>query len=228
MNSLGGTKSKLNPASILGNMGFFDESDSEKENSVFSAITSAVTSVASVVRDTAVEGYKATSELSQTVIVTESQLESGASGKFSTTGSFEDFNKNKAQLEQLQKQQTEREKAAQKRIFFQALKEDQDRAQKSKEKLLFEEEINDIVTNLPTDQKNQLLHYQASYKDRSIYQRAELRKKLIEQRKEEEKKQQQASLSVTNPAGQVVKEGDLINKEGGSKYGGVGDTGGVG
>src|SRR3989344_5672442 len=66
--------------------------------------------------------------------------ESDKTTKFSS-GSFNNFNENKAQLEQFQQQQTEREQAAQKRIFFQALKEDQDRVQKSKEKLLFEEEI---------------------------------------------------------------------------------------
>lgn len=95
-----------------------------------------------------------------------------------------------------QKEETDRKK-----VFYQAFKEDQDRAEKAKNKLLFEEEINDIVTNLPTEQKNRLLHYQASYKDRSIYQRAELRKKLIEDAKKEEGKKKQAA--IPSPAKQA-------------------------
>src|SRR3989338_3109474 len=63
-----------------------------------------------------------------------------------------------------------------------------------------QEEINDIVTNLPTEQKNQLLHYQASYRDRSVYQRSELRKKLIEQKKNAEK--QEKAASIPSPAKQ--------------------------
>ncbi|MDO8573127.1 MAG: hypothetical protein Q7R77_00035 [Candidatus Daviesbacteria bacterium] len=79
-------------------------------------------------------------------------------------------------------------------IFFQNLKEDAKAAQEAKEKLLFEEEMDDIVTNLPTEQKNRLLHYQASYKDRSIYQRAALRRKLIEDKKKTEDKEKAASI----------------------------------
>ena len=96
--------------------------------------------------------------------------------KFPTTGTIE-FN------------QKERAEADRKKAFFQGLKEDQDRAQKAHDKLLFEQELDDIATNLPTDQKNKLLHYQASYKDRSIYQRAELRRKMIEESKKAEKQE---------------------------------------
>lgn len=114
--------------------------------------------------------------------------------KFSS-GTIE-FNQAKAQNEAL-KEQKQKEQADRKRIFYQALKEDQQRAKEAKEKLLFEEEINDIVTNLPTEQKNELLHYQASYRDRSIYQKAQLRIKLIEQRKKADKQQKEISIAET-------------------------------
>ena len=131
-----------------------------------------------------------------------------------------DFKKTQAQSEQLQKErEEEREKIERRKIFFQALKEDTERAEKEKEKLLFEEEINDIVTNLPTEQKNQLLHYQASYRDRSVYQRAELRKKLIEQRKTTEK--QEKTASIPSPAKQPSALEGAFEGRSGSQGGGT-------
>lgn len=183
MISFGSTNSKNHSRS--GILGLFED-DFENESSIRSSATSVVTQTATGI-------LEAVLDLGQTVTGMEDKTESKANAKFPTTGSIE-FNKQQAQIEQLQKQQAGKEKADQKRVFFQALKEDQERAQKAKEKLLFEEEINDIVTNLPTEQKNELLHYQASYKDRSIYQRAELRKKLIEQRRKAEKQQKQSSI----------------------------------
>jgi len=108
--------------------------------------------------------------------------------KFSS-GSIE-FKKNQAKEEQVQKQ----EKIDRRKAFFQSLKEDMERAEKARDRLLFEEEINDIITNLPTEQKNRLLHYQASYKDKSIYQRAALRRKLMEDQKQAENKEKAASI----------------------------------
>lgn len=105
--------------------------------------------------------------------------------KFPSKGSIE-FNAKQAETEQSRKQETDRKKA-----FYQAIKEDLYRAQKSKDKLL-EEEIGDILKDLST--KNRLLLYQAGYKDRSIYQRAELRKKLIEEQKKSEKEKKAASI----------------------------------
>lgn len=93
-----------------------------------------------------------------------------------------------------------KEEADRKKAFYQALEQDKLRAQHAKDRLLFEEEINDIATNLPTEEKNRLLHYQASYKDRSIYQRAELRRKLIEEKRKAEK--QQKITSIPSPAKQ--------------------------
>lgn len=127
---------------------------------------------------------------------------STVSETFSTTGSLE-FSKpreDKVNAEQLQKLQKENTETNRKRAFIQALKEDMERTARAKNKLLFEEEINDIITNLPTEQKNELLHYQANYRDRSIYQRAELRKKLIEQQKKTEK--QEKAASIPSPAKQ--------------------------
>lgn len=103
--------------------------------------------------------------------------------KFPSKGSIE-FNAKQAE--------TNRKKA-----FYQTIKEDQDRAEKAKDKLL-EEEIGDILKDLST--KNRLLLYQAGYQDRSIYQRAELRKKIIEEQKKSES--QEKSASIPSPAKQ--------------------------
>lgn len=94
----------------------------------------------------------------------------------------------------------QREEVGRQKLFYQTLKEEKVRVERSEEKLS-EEEINDIVSNLSTEQKNQLLHYQASYRDKSIYQRAELRRKLIEQKKQAEEKEKQQT--VKSPAKQV-------------------------
>ncbi len=85
----------------------------------------------------------------------------------------------------------QREEVDRQKLFYQALKEEK----------LSEEEINDIVSNLPTEEKNRLLHYQAGYRDKSVYQRAELRRKLIEQKKQAEEKEKQQT--VKSPAKQV-------------------------
>lgn len=197
MDTFGNTKSKINPRNILGGMGFFDDADFEKESAMVSAVATTVASTASQ----AVSGvFEAVLGLGQNIAGVEAKKET--SGKFPTSGSIE-FNRNQAQIEQLQKQQAkedqQRTEAARQRAFFQALKEEQTRVQAEKDRV-FEEEISDIITNLPTEQKNQLLHYQASYKDKSIYQRAELRKKIIEQRNNSEK--QQKDSSIPSPAKQ--------------------------
>lgn len=215
MNTFGSTKSNNSRKNILG----LFEDEFESESSIVSTITS---TIASVAKDMVGGAYEAAFDLSKTVVITESQTESN--GKFPASGSIE-FN-NKEQTKQLQKQKEEldqRQKAEKKRVFYQVLKEDQEKARTEKEKQLFEEEVNDMVANLPTEQKNELLHYQASYKDRSIYQQAELRKKLIEQREKQEKEKQEASIAATNPK-QFVGENDLQNREGGSQLGGVGDV----
>ncbi|MBI2314600.1 hypothetical protein HYU93_00870 [Candidatus Daviesbacteria bacterium] len=186
-----GTKNRINPKNILGGMGFFDETGFEKESAM---VSSAVATVASASSQVVSGFFEAAIGLGQNIGGTESKQE--ANGKFSK-GSLNNFN-DKARFEQLQQQQTETEKQRaekdRKTIFFQALKEDQQRAQQAKEKKLEEDEINDIIANLPTEQKNRLLHYQASYKDRSIYQKAELRKKLIEEQKKAEKQQKEAPI----------------------------------
>ena len=217
MNTFGSTKNKPSPNSILGRMGFFDESDFEKETSLLSTITSTVVSVA---RDMAGGVYEAAADLGQTVIIAESKTESNGNGKF--LGSI-DFKNQAQQLEQSQKEleqfKKEQKETNQEKAFYQALKEDQERTRRAKDKLLFEEEINDIVTNLPTEQKNALLHYQASYRDRSIYQRAELRKKLIEERQKAEKQEKQ--VSIPSPARQPSALEGVFEGRSGSQGGGT-------
>lgn len=179
---------KGNTINVLSRIGFFDDFEYEKESNE-SSVVSAVAKGAGGIMEAFVS-------LGQDISGIEPKKESNDAKKFSLDGSIE-FNKAKAQFEQEQKQ---KEVINKKKVFFQALKEDTERAQRAKDKLLFEEEINDIATNLPTDQKNELLHYQASYKDRSIYQRAELRKKLIEIRNKSEEKEKKSS--VPSPAKQ--------------------------
>ena len=99
----------------------FDETDFEREtsgNGIFEAIVS----------------------LGQDISGVEPKQESNGSEKFPSKGTIE-FNAIQTQAEQFQKQKKE---ADRKKAFYQALKEDQERAQREKDRLLFEEEINDI------------------------------------------------------------------------------------
>ncbi len=172
MNVFGSTKSKsINSRNILGGIpGLFDEADFEKETSALS--TTIVQGAGGI--------FEAIVNLGQDISGVEPNKEPNGTEKFPSKGSIE-FNSKQAE-------------ANRKKAFYQALKDDQERAQRAKDKLLFEEEINDIAINLPTEQKNRLLHYQANYRDMSIYQRAELRKKLIEEQKKADKQQKEASI----------------------------------
>lgn len=125
--------------------------------------------------------------------------ESEQNGKLAIGGKTElnGFNKKEAELE---KQIKQKEEADRKRRFYQASKEDYDRAQRAKDRLLFEEELDDVTANMSTEEKNRLLHYQASYKERSIYQIAALRKKIIEEKRLAEKQQKQ--VTIPSPAKQ--------------------------
>ncbi len=182
MNTFGDTKSKLNPRNILGGIPGLFEEDFERE-------TSLVSTAAQLIGGT----FKDIVSLGQEITGTTTESEGTRSEKFPSTGTI-NFKK---EVQQAEKQQAEKDRI---RAFNQALKEDMERAQRAKDKLIFEEEINDIATNLPTDQKNRLLHYQASYRDRSIYQRAELRKKLMEESKKVET--QEKTASIPSPAKQ--------------------------
>lgn len=114
--------------------------------------------------------------------------------KFPTTGTIE-FKK------KLEHDQKDRAEANRIRKFNQILKEDYERTQRAKDNLLFEEELNDITINLPTEEKNKLLHLQASYRGaKSAYHRAELRRELINQRKKSEEQEKQ--VSIPSPAKQ--------------------------
>lgn len=195
MSTFSAIKSKIDPSKVPGSMGFFDETDFEKETSILSMVTSVVTETVTEVAKTAVD-------LGKEVKGAESKTESNGSGKFSIDGSIR-FKNQAQQLEQYQKKleesQKEQKETNRQKTFFQSLKENQEKVEREKDKI-FEEEINDIITNLPTDQKNRLLHYQASYRDRSIYQRAELRKKIVEERNKAEK--QEKATSIPSPAKQ--------------------------
>lgn len=175
-----GNKSKINPKNILGGILGSYEEDFETETAIASNIAKGF--------------FESGVSLIKDIAGVEEKTESGGKEKFSKgTIEFNQAVKKEAAEQQKKKDETDKIK-----VFFQALKEDRERTQRAKDKLLFEEEINDIVTNLPTEQKNQLLHYQASYKDRSIYQRAELRRKIIEQREKAEK--QKKAASIPSPA----------------------------
>jgi len=182
MNTFGKAKStSINPRNILGGIpGWFDEDEFERETPLLSTVTQGVSGI-----------FTDILSLGQEVAGVEPKTESNETGKFPATGTIEFTKKQAKQAESDREQKANADRI---KVFFQALKEDQDRARRSKEELLFEEEISDIITNLPTEQKNRLLHYQANYRDRSIYQRAELRKKLIEQQKQAEKQEKQTSI----------------------------------
>lgn len=205
MNTFGDTKSKnSNPKNIFGGIpDLFDEADFEREGSAISAVASGVGGV-----------FESLLSLGQDITGVESKKETNETEKFPSKGSIE-FNKKQieAQAEQLQKQQAEINR---KKDFYQALEKGRDKVQREKDQL-FEEEINDIAANLPTEQKNQLLGYQASYRDRSVYQQAELRKKLIEQRKQAEKQQEEAEAPQAK-TGFNVGENELLM--GGERSGG--------
>lgn len=186
MNTFGTTKTKpVNPKSILGGaLGFFEE-DFESERSLVSS--------------TAKGFFEAVIDLGKNVAGTEDKPEqkqnSGGAldakaGQFPSKGSIEFSKAVQKEVDDEKKKQVE---ISRKRIFFTNLKEDRQKVQIEKDRV-FEEEINDIVTNLPTEQKNRLLHYQASYKDKSVYQRAELRKKIIEEQRKSEEQEKQASI----------------------------------
>ncbi len=175
---------KVNPRNILGGiLGGFDEIGFEME---VPSVSSVVKGAGEVVEDFLSLGKDITGV---------EEKSSAETQKFPPQGTIE-FNQKVKEMEDDRKL---KEESQAKKVFYQAIKEDSQRAEQAKNRMLFEEEMNDIITNLPTEQKNELLHYQASYKDRSIYQRAELRKKLIEQRKEEDKKQKEVSMAQTAP-----------------------------
>lgn len=167
-------KNNTIPSRMPGAVGFFEEIGFEMETPPASAV---VKGVAGTIEDV----FSLVGE----VVGTESK----------PTVEPQKFSQGSIEFNQVKKHQ--KEKADAKRIFYQALKEDQQRAKEAKEKLLFEEEIADLVTTLPTEQKNELLHYQANYKDRSIYQRAQLRIKIIEQRRKADKEKKEVSIAQT-------------------------------
>lgn len=178
MDTFGNTKNKINFKNLLGGMGFFEDDNFERESE-------RETSVAASVSHAASEAVGTTIGLIKEIVFNTPQKASPE--------------EDKKQEDQLKKWQKEKAEADRKKAFFQTIKEEAYKVQIEKDKV-FEEELNDIVSNLPTEQKNRLLHYQASYKDKSVYQRAELRRKLIEEQQEGEK--QEKAASIPSPAKQ--------------------------
>jgi hypothetical protein len=176
------SQSKIRPSQIIGGiMGDFSEIGSELEFSPQSVVKE--------VTGAALEGVM---DLFGDITGVEGKSEEKA-GHFPSRGSIE-FNKNEAKA---QKELEDKKKAIKKQQFVQNLKDEQMRVQIAKDRMWMEEEINDITSNISTEEKNELLHYQSSYKDRSTYQKAELRKKIIEQRKKNEKQNKDASVAQT-------------------------------
>ncbi len=166
-------KNKVRPA---GAWGFFDDGY-EKENSF--SVTGVLKEVGSIV-------FEGLTEIAQTV--TESK-------QIAPTGTIE-FKQKQAQEE---KDQAETNR---KQTFIQAFKDDQQRAENAKNRMLSEDDLNNTLSNLPTDEKNRILHIQASYiNNRSIYHKSELRKKLVEENKKAE--QQQKTASIPSPAKKI-------------------------
>lgn len=135
--------------------------------------------------------------------------------KFPSQGTIE-FNQKVKEMEEDKKQ---KEEAQSKRIFYQALKEDVTRVENARDRMIYEEEIADIGAHLSTEEKNEILHYQSAYKDRSIYQMAELRKKIIEQRVKDEKEKRQVSMTQTQMKGKTAMQG-IFEGASGSQGGG--------
>lgn len=173
---------KLRPSQILGGIiGGFDEVGFEMEAPSASSVAKGIG-----------EGVGEVFSLFGDIVGVESKSEEKSSG-FPSKGSIE-FNKNEAKA---QEELKKKEAAGKKQVFFQGLKDEQIKVQMAKDRMLFEDEINDITSNISTEEKNELLHYQASYKDRSVYQKAELRRKLIEQRRKSEKQKKENSVAET-------------------------------
>lgn len=173
-------KNKVNLSQILGGIpGLLDETSFEMETPI---------QVSEVVKEVGNLFFEDILGLEQKT----------AANKLSIGGQTElKFNENQAKIEEEQKKKKE---ADRKKAFYQTLKDDQLRAQMAKDRMWMEEEINDITSNISTEDKNELLHYQANYKDRSIYQKAELRRKIIEQRRKSEN--QQKEVAIPSPAKQ--------------------------
>lgn len=190
MNTFSSNKTKVSHRQVLGGaMGLIDEMGYEMETPSVASVAKGVGSI-----------FEDIFSLGQDIAGVESQNSTENPDGFPSKGSLE-FNKKEttAQEKLKLKEETDRKK-----VFYQNLKEDREKAQRAKEKMLFEEEISDMISNLSTEEKNKLLHYQSSYKDKSIYQIAELRRKIIEQRRKAEKQEKESSVAKTKPGASAL------------------------
>lgn len=173
------SKNKINPKNILGGMLGSFEDGFESESFVSS------------VKGTAEGFFEAIVDLGKTAAGTESKSETNEKEKFDMNGSI-DFKK------QEEKQKKEQAKIKRQTLFFQNLKQDQEKARREEEQTM-EQEIAELVASIPMEQRNELLGLQTEYRNsNSIYHRSELRRKIIEQRNKT--KQQQKEASIPSPA----------------------------
>ena len=170
---------------VGGGFGFFDEIGFEMETTSLASVTKGLGGIVGDI-------FSIGSDLTEGG----SSESNSDSSKLSIGGQTEiDFTKRQTEAEVKLKQRDESDR---RKAFNQTMEQDRLRFQQAKDQMLIEEEINDISLNLSTEEKNKLLHYQASYKDKSVYQRAELRRKIIEERKRAEK--QEKTVSIPSPA----------------------------
>lgn len=179
---------KFIPSQALGAMGWYDEGNEIETplSSIVSGATEVIAEAVNLVKETA--GIENTSSETQT-----------EANKLAIGGQTElNFKESQAKIEEQEKNRKETDR---KKAFFQVLKDDQLKTQMAKDKMWFEEAINDMTSNMSTEEKNELLHLQADYTDnRNIYHKAELRRKIIEQRRKAD--QQQKAVSIPSPAKQ--------------------------
>ena len=179
MNTFLSTKpqEKIKPSQILGGIiGGFEDNNYERESFSASFVSKGIRDLTEAIIDLG----------KQTV-----ETDKKSAKNIPPTGTIE-FTKYQAQVEEDKQKQ---EKATQDRMFFQTLKDDQLRTQIAKDAMWMEEEINDVSANISTEERNELLHLQADYKNSgSIYHRAELRKKIIEARKKSENNNKESSI----------------------------------
>ena len=180
------TNNKVNPSQAVGAMGWIDETGFERGERLID-VTSVVKGVGSLVFEDIL-----------------GMSEEEESGKLSIGGQTElNFKEKQAKAEEkVKEQEKKRKETDRKKTFYQNLKDDQLRAQMAKDRMFLEEEINDKISSFSTEQTNEMLHLQADYKDnKSVYHKAELRKKLIEQRRKNDKQKKEAS--IPSPAKQI-------------------------
>lgn len=191
---------QLKPTQIFGG---FDEIGFEMETPSVSSVAKGIGSV-----------FEDIFSLGQDIAGVE-EKSTNENQKFPPQGTIE-FNQ---KVKEMEEDKEQKEQASSKRIFYQALKEEVARVENARDRMIYEEEIADIGAHISTEEKNKMLHYQSAYKDRSIYQMAELRKKIIEQRIKDDKEKKEVSMTQTQVKGKTAMQG-MFEGASGSQGGG--------